>query len=132
MHTFVAPRLFALLVSLASAFGSASVRAEEPPQAAPATRHTSRAGDTLEKIAARHYAGSPLHSAVLVRQLQEANASTLGNTGPRKRLKPGTVLEIPSHAQMLRKAVGPHLPADAFASAPATDPQARKHWVHYP
>lgn len=134
MHPLVVLRLLALML-LGSGLPSLPVHAgQDPaPQAAAPARYTSRSADTLEKIAARQYPGSPLQPQVLARQLQQANAGALvGQISTRQRLKAGIVLSIPSHELMLRQAVTPHLPAEALQPQQPSGPEARKHWVHYP
>ena len=132
MHTPFVSRWIGLLLWLALGLQPA-LAAPEPTAAPAATAYTSRAGDTLEKIAAKHYAGSPLQHAVLAKLLLEHNAAALGpGASPKKRLKPGTALALPGHALLLRQALAPHLGAEPAAPAPASGHEARRHWVHYP
>ncbi len=94
--------------------------------------YTSVAGDTLEKIASKQYAGSPLNMALLVRHLQEANAEVLGKTSARQRLKSGTVLRIPEHARLVQVSLAPFVPPPQDPPSTGHSPEARRRWVHYP
>jgi len=94
--------------------------------------YTSVAGDTLEKIASKQYAGSPLNMGLLLRHLQEANAEVLGKTSARQRLKSGTVLRIPEHARLVQMSLAPFLPAPQDTPGSGHSPEARRRWVHYP
>lgn len=94
----------------------------------PAT-YTTRAGDTLEKIATRQYPSSPLQAQVLAQVLAQANATAVGTAAPRKRLKTGTVLDVPSHEAVVRQVFAPYFHQ---TNAQASNPEARRNWVHYP
>ena len=94
----------------------------------PAT-YTTRAGDTLEKIATRQYPSSPLQAQVLAQVLAQTNAAAVGGTAPRKRLKAGMVLDVPSHETVVRQVFAPYVHQ---ANAHASSPEARRNWVHYP
>jgi len=94
--------------------------------------YTTMAGDTLEKIASKQYAGSPLNMGLLLRHLKEANAEVLGKTSARQRLKSGTVLRIPEHARLVQMSLAPFLPAPQDTPGSGHGPEARRRWVHYP
>lgn len=94
--------------------------------------YTTVAGDTLEKIASKQYAGSPLNMGLLLRHLQEANAEVLGKTAARQRLKTGTVLRIPEHARLVQLSLAPFVPAPQESPNTGHSPEARRRWVHYP
>ena len=135
MHTPFVSRWIGLLLWLALGLQPALAAPEPPASATPAatTPYTSRAGDTLEKIAAKHYAGSPLQHVVLAKLLLEHNAAALGpGAAPKKRLKPGTALALPEHTQLLRQALAPYLGAEPATPAANHGYEARRHWVHYP
>lgn len=133
MHHPVVLRLLPLLLWLCGTLLALPSHAGDPaPTPAPAyTSYTSRAGDTIEKIVSQQYAGSPLQAQVLARHVLDANTA-LAKTPSRKRLKTGTALQLPTHEQVLRKAMAPYLPANAFEPAPHNGPEARRSWVHYP
>lgn len=101
---------------------------------ASAARYTTVAGDTLEKIATRQYAGSPLQLAWLVRHLHEANAGVLGKVSPRQRLKVGMQLWVPEHTRLVQLTLAPHLPVvqEQAAKPDHQAPETRRRWVHYP
>ncbi len=131
------PALLALPLALALLTPLQGLQAQ--PTDAPAQGHnatgfvayTTLAGDTLEKIASKHYAGSPLNMGLLLRHLHEANAEVLGKTGPRQRLKTGTALRVPEHARIVQLSLTPFLPSPDPAAA-GHSPEARRRWVHYP
>ncbi len=93
-----------------------------------APTYTTRAGDTLEKIATRQYPSSPLQAKVLAQVLSQTNASAVGQTATRQRLKAGLVLEVPSHEAVVRQVFAPYFQTTAASSSP----EARRSWVHYP
>jgi Tfp pilus assembly protein FimV len=94
--------------------------------------YTTAAGDTLEKIASRQYAGSPLNMGLLVQHLQQANAEVLGKASARQRIKTGTVLRLPEHARLVQLSLTPFLAAQPDPSHAGHSPEARRRWVHYP
>ncbi len=108
------------------AFHMVAHAASDATQAA--STYTTRAGDTLEKIATRHYPSSPLQAQVLAQVLAQANASAVGQTAARKRLKAGLVLEVPSHEAVVRQVFAPYF----HTTAASANPEARRSWVHYP
>ncbi len=133
MHTPFVSRWIGLLLWLALGLQPALAAPEPPASATPATAYSSRSGDTLEKIAAKHYAGSPLQHVVLAKLLLEHNAAALGpGAAPKKRLKPGTALALPEHTQLLRQVMAPYLGAEPATPATNHGYEARRHWVHYP
>src|SRR5574343_1230353 len=86
---------------------------------AAANRYTTRAGDTLERIAQQQFRDSPLQQVVVVKVLQEHNQLLIGDVRPRQRLKTGLVLELPSHEQLARKVLMTYLQAEQ-AQQPST------------
>jgi hypothetical protein len=136
MNLTSASRSIALMLCLCAGLWPLGGQAAADTPAAPTpadTSHTSKVGDTLEKIAGQHYRGSPLHIQVLARQLLAHNADALpAGTATGKRLKPGLSLRLPSHEHMLRQALAPFLPSDAPANGPHCGPEAKRHWVHFP
>jgi Tfp pilus assembly protein FimV len=96
------------------------------------TPYTTRAGDTLERIAQQQYRDSPLQQALLVKMLQEHNALLLPQVRPRQRLKAGLVLQLPTHEQLARKVLAPYLQVEEPPRAAHSTPEQRKTWVRYP
>ncbi|MFM8863770.1 MAG: hypothetical protein ACKOFG_02395 [Limnohabitans sp.] len=131
------PALSAICLSLLCLAPVQPLHAQTPenapaPEALAAATYISAAGDTLEKIVAKQYAGSPLHTALLVRHLHEANAAVLGKTSARQRLKPGSALRIPEHARLVQQVLAAFLPPPQEPPKPDHSPEARRRWVHYP
>ncbi len=141
MNTLPALSAFPLPLALAIALlaplqGLQAQTADTPPpgshNAIGFAAYTSVAGDTLEKVANKQYAGSPLNMALLLRYLQEANSEVLGKTTHRQRLKTGTVLRIPEHARLVQLSLAPFVPAPQEPPNTGHSPEARRRWVHYP
>lgn len=95
-----------------------------------ATAYTSKAGDTLNKIVASQYKDSPLHSNVLVKAVRQLNPNGLP-AKPDQRLKTGTVLHLPSHAQVVLETLQAHLP-EGHTAHTNSPPLSREHWVRFP
>ena len=104
--------------------------ANSPAAAHGATAYTSKAGDTLNKIVASQYKDSPLHTSVLVKAVRQLNPNGLP-AKPDQRLKTGTALHLPSHAQVVLETLQAHLPEghSAHTNGP---PLSREHWVRFP
>lgn len=95
-----------------------------------ATAYTSKAGDTLNKIVSSQYKDSPLHPSVLVKAVRQLNPNGLP-AKPDQRLKTGTALHLPAHAQVVLETLQAHLPEghSAHTNGP---PLSREHWVRFP
>lgn len=130
------PAVLALSFTLLSLAPLQPLQAQTQDAAALASQqgaaYTTVAGDTLEKIAAKHYPDSPLQMVLLVRHVQEANADVLGKTSARQKLKTGTRLRIPEHARLVQQSLAPFLPVHEDPALSAQSPEARRRWVHYP
>jgi Tfp pilus assembly protein FimV len=94
------------------------------------TAYTSKAGDTLNKIVASHYKDSPLHPSVLVKAVRQFNPTGLP-AKPDQRLKTGTAVHLPAHAQVVLETLKAHLP-DGHSALPSGPPLGREHWVRFP
>jgi len=95
-----------------------------------ATAYTSKAGDTLNKIVTSQYKDSPLHPNVLVKAVRQLNPNGLP-AKPDQRLKTGTVLHLPSHAQVVLETLQAHLP-EGHTAHTNSPPLSREHWVRFP
>ena len=95
-----------------------------------ATAYTSKAGDTLNKIVSSQYKDSPLHSNVLVKAVRQLNPNGLP-AKPDQRLQTGTVLHLPSHAQVVLETLQAHLP-EGHTAHTNSPPLSREHWVRFP
>ncbi len=95
-----------------------------------ATAYTSKAGDTLNKIVSNQYKDSPLHPNVLVKAVRQLNPNGLP-AKPDQRLKTGTTLHLPSHAQVVLETLQAHLPEGHTAHTNGP-PLSREHWVRFP
>lgn len=103
----------------------------QPPSV---TRYTTRAGDTLEKVAQVEYKDSPLKSSWIAQRLQEHNAVLLGQTSARQRLKTGMVMELPTPQALLQMALAPYTKDKEAepASVRKTSESPSKAWIRYP
>ncbi len=127
-----------LAVSAAfSAFAATPAATSAPAANSPAahnahgaTAYTSKAGDTLNKIVSSQYKDSPLHSNVLVKAVRQLNPNGLP-AKPDQRLKTGTVLHLPSHAQVVLETLQAHLP-EGHTAHTNSPPLSREHWVRFP
>lgn len=125
-----------------SAFAAAPTTAATATTAAPAanstaahsapgaTAYTSKAGDTLNKIVVSQYKDSPLHTSVLVKAVRQLNPNGLPAKND-QRLKTGTALHLPSHAQVVLETLQAHVPESSSAHT-NTPPLSREHWVRFP
>ncbi len=95
-----------------------------------ATAYTSKAGDTLNKIVVSQYKDSPLHTSVLVKAVRQLNPNGLPAKND-QRLKTGTALHLPSHAQVVLETLQAHVPESRSAHT-NTPPLSREHWVRFP
>ncbi|MFM1925932.1 MAG: hypothetical protein RIT44_1738 [Pseudomonadota bacterium] len=95
-----------------------------------AKAYTSKAGDTLNKIVLSQYKDSPLHPSVLVKAVRQLNPNGLP-AKPDQRLKTGTALHLPSHAQVVLETLQAHLPEGHTAHTNGP-PLSREHWVRFP
>ncbi len=105
---------------------------EDKPAVAPT--YTVPQSTPVDKVIQTVYANSPLNTAVLRKVLVEANPKVItGN--PQQRVKAGTTLAVPDHAQVVKKILAPHMAAAAETqeSGPlARDLPARRQWVRFP
>ncbi len=95
-----------------------------------ATAYTSKAGDTLNKIVSSQYKDSPLHPSVLIKAVRQLNPNGLP-AKPDQRLKTGTAVQLPAHAQVVLEALQAHLP-EGHSAHPNGAPLSREHWVRFP
>ena len=116
----------------ANATGAAAPAANTAASAsaAGASAYTSKAGDTLNKIVHSHYKDSPLQASVLVKAVRQLNPTGLPAKAD-QRLKVGTALHLPSHAQVVLETLQAHLPEGHTAHTNAP-PLSREHWVRFP
>ena len=141
--TTVTPGVYRLGLSLlvgAAAVMCTGTRAADTSTSAPATAASAapvaayvvKKGDTLDKLLATYYKGSPLKPEVLRSAVLAANPAL---TGKKPTLKPGSQLMLPEHGQIMWATLAPYVPEQAMAAlAPATTPDttARRDWVRYP
>ena len=110
---------------------------KKPPAAAPAAQqaaaapnYAAKAGDTLDKLIAVYYKGSPLKIEVLRQELVAANP---GIAKASMRLKAGQGVYIPDHAQIMAKVAAPFMPVAAVADSwSGSDAAQRRDWVRFP
>lgn len=119
-----------LLTALTFFTWASQAQPSHPEPQAQTHTYTTRAGDTLEKVVQKHYAGSPLQNSVLIDQVKALNAASVGKTTARQKLKTGMGLQMPAHEAVVQRALSPYLPSEPQAADDG--PQARKRWVHYP
>ena len=97
----------------------------------PVSAYIVKKGDTLDKLMATYYKGSPLKPEVLRSAVLAANPAL---TGKKPVLKPGSQLMLPEHGQVMWATLAPYVPEQALSAlTPATtDTTARRDWVRYP
>jgi Tfp pilus assembly protein FimV len=125
-------------VTVVVAMSGYSFASDEPATAA-TTEVTKTSYKTTESIAIdrlvqKIYANSPLNTAILRKALVEANPKVItGN--PQQRVKSGTVIVVPDHAEIVRVTLSPLeavAPKAQDNNPGARDYPARKQWVRYP
>ncbi len=121
---------FSALAATPAATSTPAANSPAAHNAHGATAYTSKAGDTLNKIVSSQYKDSPLHSNVLVKAVRQLNPNGLP-AKPDQRLKTGTVLHLPSHAQVVLETLQAHLP-EGHTAHTNSPPLSREHWVRFP
>ncbi len=121
---------FSALAATPAATSAPAANSPAAHNAHGATAYTSKAGDTLNKIVSSQYKDSPLHSNVLVKAVRQLNPNGLP-AKPDQRLKTGTVLHLPSHAQVVLETLQAHLP-EGHTAHTNSPPLSREHWVRFP
>ena len=114
----------------ASAAEPAATSLSAPSGEATTAAYTTKAGDTLQKLVARHYKDSPLKPQALVQAVRQLNPEGLP-AKPEQRIKTGTVLQLPEHSFVLRETLRSLLP-ESSAAAAAGAALPREHWVRFP
>ena len=97
--------------------------------------YTTKAGDTVERLVQNALSASPLSPAVLRNALAELNPKIV--TGkPGQKFKPGTLITLPDHGQLVRNTLAPFAdpaPENSTRSGySAGDPSSRRNWIRYP
>ena len=134
-QTFLAARktfAFATASCLLACSAMASDATEDKPAAAPS--YTVTQSTPIDKVIQTVYANSPLSTSVLRKVLAEANPKVISGN-PQQRVKAGTTLAVPDHAQVVKNILAPHMAAAAETqdSGPlARDLPARRQWVRFP
>lgn len=121
---------FSALAATPAATSAPAANSPAAHNAHGATAYTSKAGDTLNKIVSSQYKDSPLHSNLLVKAVRQLNPNGLP-AKPDQRLKTGTVLHLPSHAQVVLETLQAHLP-EGHTAHTNSPPLSREHWVRFP
>jgi Tfp pilus assembly protein FimV len=121
---------FSALAATPAATSAPAANSPAAHNAHGATAYTSKAGDTLNKIVSSQYKDSPLHPNVLVKAVRQLNPNGLP-AKPDQRLKTGTVLNLPSHAQVVLETLQAHLP-EGHTAHTNSPPLSREHWVRFP
>lgn len=124
--------------ALAPVFSTNALAADNPPEAQVAAVATPNYKVTesisIDRLIQKIYANSPLSVTVLRKVLVDANPKVItGN--PQQRVKGGTAIVVPDHAEVVRSTLTPFIATaqDAADQNPtARDYQARKQWVRFP
>ena len=128
-----------LLVAAMSCFMVTPSRAADAsadkPEAAPVVLFVVSQSTAVDKLVQKFYPNSPIATSALRKALQDANPKIItGN--PQQRVKAGTSLVVPDHAQVastLLAAIAPPPTAKSLDSGPsASDNAVRKPWVRFP
>ena len=104
--------------------------------------YTAKKTITLDGLMKEVYDGSPLHTSILSKALQEANPKIL-NGKANQNIQRGATLNIPNHTQLVVQTLTPFAPPPPMpiASPPSeannygsqsSDPSSRRHWVRFP
>lgn len=101
----------------------------------PPLTYTTKAGDTVDRLVQNTLSASPLNPVLLRKALAELNPHTVtGKAG--QKFKPGTVITLPDHGQLVRDTLAPfadpsseHSPRSGNS---AGDPSSRRNWIRYP
>ena len=126
---------------LAMAAAPAATPAQAPTALASGTQPvTSRSytvlrGETLDRVIQKNLSGSPLKIELLRKAFLDLNPQAFVN-GNVTRPRPGAVLQVPDHVQLLRATILPLLEgAEAAAMAADGRPvsaRERRSWVRFP
>jgi hypothetical protein len=89
----------------------------------------------VDKLIQKFYPNSPIATSALRKALQDANPKIISGN-PQQRVKAGTTLFVPDHAQVATSmlvAITASPTAKSLDSGPsASDPSVRKPWVRFP
>lgn len=123
------------LTVLSCIWGAAAFAADTPAEgvAPAAAAYTVSQSTPIDKLVLKVYANSPLNTQVLRQALVDANPKVISGN-PQQRVKAGTVVTVPDHAQVVRNALAP-LAAASDNQEPglvARDFQVRRQWVRFP
>ena len=128
-----------LLVAAMSCFIATQSRAADAnadsQESAPVVHITLDQSTQVDKLVQKFYPNSPIATSALRKALQDANPKIItGN--PQQRVKAGTSLVVPDHAQVastLLAAIASPPTAKSLDSGPsASDNVVRKPWVRFP
>jgi hypothetical protein len=124
-----------MVVTFAFALSCSVQSADVPEQAKTAvstTQHKVSESTPIDRLVQKIYANSPLNTALLRKTLVDANPKVItGN--PQQRVKAGTTLVVPDHAELVRTTLTPFAAQDTQEnSAISRDYSTRKQWVRFP
>jgi Tfp pilus assembly protein FimV len=124
-----------MVVTFAFALSCSVQSADVPEQAKTAvstTQHKVSESTPIDRLVQKIYANSPLNTALLRKALVDANPKVItGN--PQQRVKAGTTLVVPDHAELVRTTLTPFAAQDTQEnSAISRDYSTRKQWVRFP
>jgi hypothetical protein len=107
----------------------------DSPESAPVVRITLDQSTPVDKLVQKFYPNSPIAISALRKALQDANPKIISGN-PQQRVKAGTILVVPDHAQVattLLAAISASPTAKSSDSGPsARDNAVRKQWVRFP
>jgi Tfp pilus assembly protein FimV len=124
-----------MVVTFAFALSCSVQSADVPEQAKTAvstTQHKVSESTPIDRLVQKIYANSPLNTALLRKALVDANPKVItGN--PQQRVKAGTTLVVPDHAELVRTTLTPFAAQETQEnSAISRDYSTRKQWVRFP
>lgn len=124
-----------MVVTFAFALSCSVQSADVPEQAKTAvstTQHNVSESTPIDRLVQKIYANSPLNTALLRKALVDANPKVItGN--PQQRVKAGTTLVVPDHAELVRTTLTPFAAQETQEnSAISRDYSTRKQWVRFP
>ena len=124
-----------MVVTIAFALSCSVQSADVPDQAKTTestTQHKVSESTPIDRLVQKIYANSPLNTALLRKALVDANPKVItGN--PQQRVKAGTTLVVPDHAELVRTTLTPFAAQETQEnSAISRDYSTRKQWVRFP
>jgi hypothetical protein len=120
------------LATFAFALSCVAQSADVQDQPSAAAPYKVSESTPIDRLIQKIYANSPLNTVLLRKALVDANPKVItGN--PQQRVKAGTTLVVPDHAELVRTTLTPFAAQEVQDGLPiARDTSIRKQWVRFP